>query len=81
MSLDSLMNIGAQGMQSSQQRMVGAATEIAQVAAKPVEQVDTVKDLAEPLIEIKASQNVFDASAKVVTVASENIGTLLDTSA
>lgn len=78
MSLDALMNIGTQGLQSSQQQITQAATDIAQLATKPVEQVNLATDVAKPLIEIKASENVFDASAKVVSVASDNVGTFLD---
>ena len=78
MSLDSLMNIGTQGLQSSQQQITTAATDVARAATKPVEQIDPAQDLVRPLIEIKASENVFDASAKVVKVADEAVGTLLD---
>ncbi|MAZ88787.1 MAG: hypothetical protein CL693_14200 [Cellvibrionaceae bacterium] len=79
MTINSLLGAGLQGLQQSQQNINTAATEIAQVSTTRPQQ--STADLAEPLIEMTLEQQVFDASAKVVTTADEMVGTLLDTSA
>ncbi len=79
MTINSLLGAGLQGLQQSQQNINTAATEIAQVSTSSPLQSST--ELAEPLIEMTLEQQVFDASAKVVTTADEMVGTLLDTSA
>ncbi len=37
--------------------------------------------LVEPLVQLKESQQLFDASAKVIAVSSQTVGALLDVSA
>ena len=42
-------------------------------------EVRPVQDnLSEPLIELKRQEQLFDASARVISVADQNIGSLLD---
>ncbi len=98
MTLNALMNTGAQGMLQSQRQMTQAASDIAQVGATVTPSTVTApnppqgaasvygagepkQSLVEPLIDIKVEQTVFDASAKVVSVADQAIGSLLDTKA
>lgn len=80
MNVDSILSTGLQGMQQSQRNLGSAATEIAQAATleRPSE---SSRSLAQPLVEMKFDQHVFDASAKVVSTADELLGTLLDTKA
>lgn len=73
----SLLNQGLRGMQDSQRKMLEDADQIAKANTKGLE-VDTVKDIAEPIIDMHVQQHIFDASAKVTQVASDNLGTLLD---
>ncbi len=42
---------------------------------------EAVGNIAEPVIELKRQELLFSSSAKVVSVGSQNVGTLLDTSA
>ncbi len=79
MTINSLLGAGLQGLQQSQQNINTVASEIAQVSTTSPQQ--STAELAEPLIEMTLEQQVFDASAKVVTTADEMVGTLLDTSA
>lgn len=81
MAVESVMNTGLQGMLASQQRLNESANRIAETAARPVAEVDPVEDLAEPLVQMKIDELVFDASAKVVSTADETLGALLDTMA
>lgn len=81
MDVGSALNTGLQGMQNSQQRITEAATEIAKAGTKPAQEVEPVQDVAQPLVEMKIDQLVFDASAQVVSTADETIGALLDTRA
>lgn len=39
------------------------------------------KSLVEPLMQLKESQQLFDASAKVIAVSSQTVGALLDVTA
>ena len=38
----------------------------------------TVTDFAEPIVNMKIEQRVFDASAKIVKTADEMLGTIMD---
>jgi flagellar hook-associated protein FlgK len=76
MNLGSVVNQGLIGMQRSQSEMLRSAAQIAQASGQ---QNDSAKnDLVEPLLNIKAQSQVFDASAKVVKAANETLGTLLN---
>jgi len=74
-------------MQQSQQSIQSAASDVAALAnvggtggVRPTQDVG-IEGVVEPLIRMQQSQQVFDASAKVVEVGSQNIGTLLNTRA
>ncbi|MEJ2443496.1 MAG: hypothetical protein P8Y42_08565 [Exilibacterium sp.] len=82
MSIDSvlprtqgLLQQGLNGMKQSHREMVTSADQI--VKAGTAEN-GAVIDIAEPLINMRLQQHLFDASAKVVKVADENLGSLLD---
>lgn len=68
---------GVNGLQLSSRSMLESANEL--VSAGTVERVNGVTtDIVEPLINIQKQQNLFDASAKVVSVADEALGALID---
>ncbi|MEL7400923.1 MAG: flagellar biosynthesis protein FlgE [Pseudomonadota bacterium] len=75
--ISSVINSGANGLQRSSQALNNAAQEIASVGAARKETSST-QDLIEPLIELKREQHIFNASAKVVQVGSDTLGSLLD---
>lgn len=74
------MQNGFAGMQASQQGMARAAQELVGVGTTRRDSVNATS-YAEPLLDMKMEQRVFDASAKVVTATDESLGTLLDTMA
>ena len=80
LSVGSVLNQGLSGIQQSQREMLNSANEIVQ-AGTTQRDSSTVQDIAEPLIEMKIQQQVFDASANVVKVADDTLGTLLDVNA
>jgi flagellar hook-associated protein FlgK len=77
----SMVNQGLIGMQRSQAEMVRSAEQIASVATAPADAPAGTQDLVEPLINMRAQQQVFDSSARVVQAADEMLGRLIDTSA
>lgn len=78
--INSVLNAGVQGMQQSQRQINQSASEIAKVSTSQAP-LNTASELTEPLINMKLEQNVFDASAKVVSSADAMLGVLLDTKA
>ncbi len=72
----SVLNIGLGGMQQSRREMAEDAHTIANAGNSGP--VDTTLDIAEPMINMKLEQNIFDASAEVVKTADEMVGSLLD---
>ncbi len=77
MNIGSIVNQGLIGMQRSQTEMARSAQQI--VAAGTTEKDNPAKnDLVEPLLNLKAQSQLFDASAKVVEVANRSLGTLLN---
>lgn len=90
--INSVLNQGLAGMQSSQHKMLEAAKEIATVAApaetpnpgmSPVQEpsgrtLREPNDLVEPLIELRRQEHLFTASAKIVSVADQTLGSLID---
>lgn len=78
--INSVLNAGVQGMQQSQRQINQSASEIAKVSTSQAP-LNTASELTEPLINMKLEQNVFDASAKVVSSADVMLGVLLDTKA
>lgn len=75
MDIGSVVNQGLIGMQTSHAEIVKSAEQITQVTTASTSEPTK---LAEPLLNMKAEQQVFNSSAKVVEVGSELIGTLLD---
>ena len=80
MDVGSAVNQGLIGMQRSQTEISRSAQQIAQAGTTQKDN-PAKNDLVEPLVNIKAQTQVFDASAKVVQAASDTIGTLLKTKA
>ncbi|MBB6521049.1 hypothetical protein [Pseudoteredinibacter isoporae] len=76
-------SIAQQGLQRSQASAVEAAESIANPARfNPAEEAKGVLEpLAEPIVQLKESQQLFDASAKVIEVSNRTVGALLDISA
>lgn len=73
----SALQQGLNGLQNSTRATVEAANEL--VSAGTLQRTTSVvTDIVEPIIEINRQQQLFDASAKVVQAADENIGTLFD---
>ena len=76
MDVGSVVNQGLIGMQRSQTEMARSAQQIVQAGTTQKDN-PAKNDLVEPLVNIKAQSQVFDASAKIVKAADETIGTLL----
>jgi len=77
MSLNSIMNTGLNGMLHSQAEIQKSAEQI--VRAGTIDKdTSTISDFAEPIVNMKFEQHIFDASAKVVKTADELLGTLMD---
>ncbi|BFM14441.1 hypothetical protein R50073_06240 [Maricurvus nonylphenolicus] len=76
----SVLGIGLRGLQQSSQSINQSANEIAQAGTLQASREGTgsTQDLVEPLINMKIEQNIFDASANVVKVGDEMIGSILD---
>ena len=76
MDIGSVVNQSLIGMQNSRAEITQSAQQIATAttSSEPV-------DLATPLINIKQQQQVFDSSARVLEVADQAIGALLDVKA
>jgi flagellar hook-associated protein FlgK len=73
----SALQQGLNGLQNSTRATVEAANEL--VSAGTLQRTTSVvTDIVEPIIEINRQQQLFDASAKVVQAADQNIGTLFD---
>lgn len=75
-SLSSVLQQGVNGIQSSNRAMLESANEL--VRSGTVERTTTSTDIVEPLVNIYQQQHLFDASAKVVKVADEALGALID---
>lgn len=76
----SVLGIGLRGLQQSSQSINQSANDIAQAGTLQASREGTgsTQDLVEPLINMKIEQNIFDASANVVKVGDEMIGSILD---
>jgi flagellar hook protein FlgE len=76
----SVLGIGLRGLQQSSQSINQSANEIAQAGTLQASREGTgsTQDLVEPLVNMKIEQNIFDASANVVKVGDEMIGSILD---
>lgn len=80
MQIGSVITQGLIGMQNSQAEMTRSATQIAQ-ASTAQQNTPQGNDVVEPLINLQRQAQLFDSSARVVQVADEALGTLLDTRA
>jgi flagellar hook-associated protein FlgK len=76
-SIGSIVNQGLIGLQNSQASIARSAQQIAEAGTTQRDN-PARNDLVEPLINLKAQAQVFDASAKVVKVANDTLGTLLN---
>ncbi|GAB1261492.1 flagellar basal body rod C-terminal domain-containing protein [Aurantivibrio plasticivorans] len=75
--ISSVINTGLQGLQSSSREIVKSADDI--VKAGTTERDNSnISDIAEPIVNMAIEQQVFDASAKIVKVGDEMLGTLMD---
>lgn len=89
MEIGAMVNQGLIGMQRSQAEMTSSAQQIAQASATPPAQGAEATQaqsapntgVVEPLLNMRAQQQVFDSSAEVVKTADENLGRLIDTTA
>ena len=81
MQIGSVITQGLIGMQNSQAEMTRSATQIAQATTTSQSDNPQATDLVEPLINLQLQSQLFDSSARVVQVADETLGTLLDTKA
>lgn len=77
--LNSVLNQGLSGLQQSQREMVKAADQIAKANA-PGPNGSTLGngDLATPTVEMVRQEHIFNASAKIVSVANNTLGSLID---
>ncbi|MFT6221407.1 MAG: flagellar hook-associated protein FlgK [Candidatus Endobugula sp.] len=71
---------GVSGLHNSSRSITELANEI--VLSGTLERAPSGStDIVEPLIRIQQEQHVFNASAKIIDVAEEALGALIDTSA
>ncbi len=67
---------GVNGLQNSSRSMLESANEL--VRSGTVDRAVSTTDIVEPLLNIYQQQHLFDASAKVIKVADETLGALID---
>ena len=72
----SALQQGVLGLEKSSQAMLESANEL--VRSGTVERPAATTDIVEPLVNINKQQHLFDASAKVVKMADEALGALID---
>ena len=81
MNISSVVNQGLIGMQRSQGEMARSAQQIAEAGTTQRDNPQVSNDggdLAEPIVNMQMQKHLFDASARVVQVGSDTIGTLLN---
>ncbi len=80
-SSNGVIDAGLRGLESSQNALVRSAQEVtfATVTSNENQPVVLESDIQQALVDQIRSQQVFNASAEVVAVGDENIGTLVDT--
>lgn len=71
-----MMQPGLMGLEKSSQSILESANEL--VRSGTVERTVATTDIVEPLVNINKQQHLFDASAKVVKMADEALGALID---
>lgn len=74
--INSAMQIGFSGMRNAYAAMVQSSQQIASAGLQ--EFGASMPDLLENMVSLKENQQLFDASAKVVTASDQMLGTLLD---
>jgi len=89
LSIGSLMTTGLDGMKRGLAGASSAASDIAATSTfdfgdetnlpQQISGKDATVNLAESMVNLDVNQRLFDASAKVVKVADQLLGTLLDT--
>lgn len=79
MAINSLLQTGVQGIQSSVKGMQVAADRIAHTASSDA--VRPTSEIAEDIVDLKLYERSAQASAKVIKTADSLLGTLLDTTA
>jgi|GEM_PF-841988 len=72
----SVLQQGLIGLEKSTQSIRESANEL--VRSGTVERPVATTDIVEPLVNINKQQHLFDASAKVVKMADEALGALID---
>lgn len=71
---------GVSGLHNSSRSITESANEI--VLSGTLERAPTAStDIVEPMIKIQQEQHIFNASAKVIDVADEALGALIDITA
>lgn len=93
MAIESALSAGLNGMHASQRKMVDAAEQVAKAAMpvnqsvgmtpqdnlrQPVEDATESRDLIEPLMEMRRQEQIFTASAQMVSIADKTLGSLID---
>lgn len=79
-SINNVFQQGASGLQASLRSTVESANEV--VLSGVLERAPTrTTDIVEPILNIQRQQQVFDASANVISVADKALGALIDTKA
>lgn len=80
--INSTMQTGLSGMQNAYQGMAQAATDIARLNIRTEDAGAginaAVSGFAQPLLELRTNQTLFDASANVVGASDAMVGSLLD---
>ena len=77
--INNTLAIGVQGIQDGMYGMENAARKIARAGIDgPQGSAETGSSLIEPIIDLKLYERSVEASAQVVKVADETLGTLLD---
>jgi flagellar hook-associated protein FlgK len=77
--INNTLAIGIQGIQDGMYGMENAARKIARAGVDgPQGSAQTGSSLIEPMVDLKLYQRSVEASAQVVKVADETLGTLLD---
>lgn len=79
MNLSSVQQTGLEGIQRGLQGVEKSANEI--VKAGKIDDAAGSASFVEPIVDLKLYERSVEASAKVVQVADEVLGTLLDTMA
>ncbi|MEX0740401.1 MAG: hypothetical protein WD071_13745 [Pseudohongiella sp.] len=80
--INSTMQSGLHGMQTAYQGMTQSAADIARLNTRNNDAGANINaelsGVTEPLVALRMNQNLFDASAKVLSTSDAMIGSLLD---